>query len=55
MKKTGKYFLVIVLVCVIAGVVYAAGPDTIVYVTKTGDKYHTEKCDQECQELGICN
>jgi len=44
MKKMGKCFLIIVLVCVIAGAVYAAGPDTIVYVTKTGDKYHTERC-----------
>jgi len=44
MKKTGKYFLVIVLVFAIAGIIYAAGPDTIVYVTKTGNKYHTEQC-----------
>jgi hypothetical protein len=44
MEKMSKRFLIIVLICVIAGVVYAAGPDTIVYVTKTGDKYHTERC-----------
>jgi len=44
MKKGLKCLLVAALVCVIAGVVFAAGPDTIVYVTKTGEKYHTEKC-----------
>ena len=44
MKKTGKLFLVIVLVCMIAVVSYAAGQDTIVYVTKTGEKYHTGQC-----------
>jgi hypothetical protein len=44
MKKLSKRFLVIVLICVIAGVGFAAGPDTIVYVTKTGEKYHTEQC-----------
>ena len=44
MKKTGKLFLLIILVCMIAVVGYAAGPDTIVYVTKTGEKYHTGQC-----------
>jgi hypothetical protein len=44
MKKAGKLFLVIVLVCVMVGVGYAAGKDTIVYVTQTGEKYHTEQC-----------
>jgi len=44
MKKICKCFLFFVLACVLAGVVYAASPDTIVYVTKTGEKYHTEQC-----------
>jgi hypothetical protein len=44
MKKTGRFLLVIVLVCVIAGVAFAAGRDTVVYITKTGSKYHTERC-----------
>jgi len=39
-----KCILIAVLVCVIAGVCFAAGPDTIVYVTKTGAKYHTGGC-----------
>jgi len=44
MKKAGRFFLVVVFVCVIAGVGYAAGRDTVVYITKTGEKYHTEQC-----------
>jgi hypothetical protein len=44
MKKVLKCLLVVFMVCVIAGVGFAAGPDTIVYVTKTGEKYHTELC-----------
>ena len=44
MKKMGKRFLVIVLVCAIAGAGFAAGPETIVYITNTGGKYHTERC-----------
>jgi hypothetical protein len=44
MKKANKLFLLIILVCMIAVVGYAAGPDTIVYVTKTGEKYHTGQC-----------
>jgi hypothetical protein len=44
MNKLSKFLLIVVLVCVIAGVCFAAGPDTIVYVTKTGEKYHTEGC-----------
>jgi methylphosphotriester-DNA--protein-cysteine methyltransferase len=42
MKKTG--FLIVILVCVIAVAVFAAGRDAVVYVTKTGEKYHTEEC-----------
>jgi methylphosphotriester-DNA--protein-cysteine methyltransferase len=41
MKKT--VLLVVVLFCVIA-VVFAAGRDTVVYITKTGEKYHREYC-----------
>ena len=44
MKKTSKLFLMIILVCMIAVVGYAAGQDTVVYVTKTGEKYHTGQC-----------
>jgi hypothetical protein len=44
MKNGLKCLLVVILICTLAGIVYAAGPDTIVYVTKTGDKYHTELC-----------
>jgi len=44
MKKELKCVLVAVLVCLITGIVFAAGPDAVVYVTKTGEKYHTEKC-----------
>jgi len=44
MKKMVKLFLIIVLVCMIAGIGYAAGQDTIVYITKTGEKYHTGQC-----------
>jgi len=44
MKKTGKLFLVIILVCMIAVVSNAAGQDTVVYITKTGEKYHTGQC-----------
>jgi methylphosphotriester-DNA--protein-cysteine methyltransferase len=28
----------------IAGVIYAASQDTTVYITRTGEKYHTERC-----------
>jgi methylphosphotriester-DNA--protein-cysteine methyltransferase len=44
MKKANKLILIIILVCVIAVVGYAAGQDTVVYITKTGEKYHTEQC-----------
>jgi methylphosphotriester-DNA--protein-cysteine methyltransferase len=44
MKKAFKYLFVVVLIGVIAGAVYAADHDTIVYITKTGEKYHTGQC-----------
>jgi methylphosphotriester-DNA--protein-cysteine methyltransferase len=44
MKMMSKRFLIIVLACLIAGAVFAAGRDTVVYITKTGEKYHIERC-----------
>jgi hypothetical protein len=44
MKKMGKRFLIIVLVCLIAGIGFAAAPDFIVYITDTGTRYHLEQC-----------
>ena len=44
MKKAGRFFLVVILVCAVAGVGYAAGRDTVVYITKTGERYHIERC-----------
>jgi len=36
---------VITFVCIFAvAVAYAAAPDTVVFVTKTGSKYHREDC-----------
>jgi hypothetical protein len=43
MKKV-KCILIIILVCAIAGIGYAAGSDTVVYITKTGERYHIESC-----------
>jgi len=44
MKKLLKFFIFIALILAITGAIYAASPDTIVYVTKTGDKYHVGSC-----------
>jgi methylphosphotriester-DNA--protein-cysteine methyltransferase len=44
MKKRGVFVLVIVLIGLIAAAGYAASGDTTVYITKTGEKYHTERC-----------
>ena len=44
MKNTRKRFLMIVLVCAIAGAGFTAGHDTVVYITRAGEKYHTERC-----------
>jgi methylphosphotriester-DNA--protein-cysteine methyltransferase len=41
MKKCGL-LLVIVVIIAIAG--YAATGETTVYITNTGEKYHTERC-----------
>jgi competence protein ComEC len=44
MKKIGKCLLVIILVCVVAGAGFAANKDVVVYITKSGEKYHTASC-----------
>jgi methylphosphotriester-DNA--protein-cysteine methyltransferase len=41
MKKRGL-LLIIVVIIAIAG--YAATGETTVYITNTGEKYHTERC-----------
>jgi endonuclease G len=44
MKKACKYLLLFIFICTIAGIGYTAEKDTIVYVTNTGERYHTEQC-----------
>jgi competence protein ComEC len=44
MKNIGKCLLVIILVCVVAGAGFAANKDVVVYITKSGEKYHTASC-----------
>jgi methylphosphotriester-DNA--protein-cysteine methyltransferase len=44
MREVSRCVLIIFLLCIIAGAGYAAGRDTVVYITKTGEKYHTEEC-----------
>ena len=44
MKKAGKLFLVVFLVLTVAAICFAATEETIVYVTKTGEKYHKDGC-----------
>jgi competence protein ComEC len=44
MKKIGKILLVITLVCIVAAAGFAANKDTVVYITKSGGKYHTGSC-----------
>jgi hypothetical protein len=39
-----KRLLTIVLALIIVMTAFAAGTDNLVYVTKTGEKYHTEEC-----------
>ena len=43
MKKK-RLRLIVLVVVLIAGSAYAASRDTTVYITKTGEKYHTERC-----------
>ena len=44
MKKAGRILLLVILACALAGFGYAAGRDAVVYITRTGDKYHTASC-----------
>ncbi|MDR2923986.1 MAG: hypothetical protein LBU85_11685 [Treponema sp.] len=44
MKKLARYLLVFILACAVVGAVFAADKDTVVYITKTGAKYHRENC-----------
>jgi hypothetical protein len=44
MKKKRVLILSIVLVSLISIVGYAANGNDIVYITKTGEKYHTARC-----------
>jgi hypothetical protein len=44
MKKRRVFVLMIVLIGLIAAIGYAASGDTEVYITKSGEKYHTERC-----------
>jgi methylphosphotriester-DNA--protein-cysteine methyltransferase len=43
MKKS-RMGLIIAVFILIAGAVYAASQNTTVYITRTGEKYHTERC-----------
>ena len=44
MKTIGRFFVVVVLVLTVAALGFAATEGTIVYVTKTGTKYHKDGC-----------
>ena len=44
MKNHARCLLIVLLVCFITALGFAAGPDTVVYITKTGERYHVEKC-----------
>jgi endonuclease G len=44
MKKRSIVILAIIMVSLIAATGYAAARDTVVYITNTGEKYHTERC-----------
>jgi len=44
MKKLGKRLLVLGLVLMVAAVGFAANSDVVVYITKSGEKYHTGSC-----------
>jgi methylphosphotriester-DNA--protein-cysteine methyltransferase len=39
-----KRFAIILVLFLVSMILYAAGGDTIVYITKTGSKYHTATC-----------
>jgi methylphosphotriester-DNA--protein-cysteine methyltransferase len=42
--KKNRLGLIIAVFVLIAGTVYAASRNTTVYITRTGEKYHTERC-----------
>ena len=42
--KIRKIAIVIILLLFVAAVAFAAPADTIVYITRTGEKYHTGSC-----------
>ncbi|MDR1252866.1 MAG: hypothetical protein LBK62_12005 [Treponema sp.] len=42
--KKNRLGLIIAVFVLIAGAVYAASRNTTVYITRTGEKYHTERC-----------
>jgi endonuclease G len=42
--KIKKAIAVIVLLIFIVATVFAASADTVVYITKTGEKYHRDSC-----------
>ena len=44
MRKLGKILLIAVLVCMVAVAGFAANKDTVVYITKSGSKYHAGSC-----------
>jgi hypothetical protein len=44
MKKTSRLILIVILICTITAFTFAAGRDPVVYITETGEKYHTEQC-----------
>jgi len=42
--KIKKAFIVAVLLFFVVAAVFAASADTVVYITRTGAKYHTGSC-----------
>jgi methylphosphotriester-DNA--protein-cysteine methyltransferase len=44
MKKSAKRLFVLVLAFMVVGAVFASDKDTVVYITKSGKKYHTASC-----------
>jgi uncharacterized cupredoxin-like copper-binding protein len=44
MRKIGKILLIAILLCIVAVAGFAANNDVIVYITKSGEKYHAGSC-----------
>jgi uncharacterized membrane protein len=42
--KTKKALIIVVLLLFIVAAVFAASADTVVYITRTGEKYHMGSC-----------